>query len=105
MIIVNWLDASFTGDTDSIVSLDAGIFNSAISIGRLGASSIDGTNNIVLLGILIFVGKMIRFCGAIYSYYISKQLFCAIGSRSSCRDLVDITIYYKDTYNFLHMRF
>ena len=36
-----------------------------------------------------------RFCSAITSYCIGKQLFCTINKRSWCRDLIDDTIPYK----------
>lgn len=76
------LGVSYIGNTDSIVFLGTGALNSAIGVGWLGISSTNSTDSVVLLGVSISIGKIVWFCIAITSLYISKQLFYAIGKRS-----------------------
>lgn len=57
-----------------------------------------------LLGILIFVNKLMQFCNTKSSYYIGRRLFYANGSRSYYENSSFITIFYTYAFRLLVLR-
>lgn len=75
--------------------LGTNILNSAINISWLDISFTNIIDNIVLLDISIFVGKIAQFYNTITAYFIDKKLFYVICYRFNYKNLVDVTISYK----------